>query len=579
MDHARRPEAPSIEPSADGTSTTAAPPGTLTSLIEEIVQGAVAGAEGWTDGLRAGAAIARYELIREVGRGGFGVVWEARDRDLGRTVAFKALRAPGEAARERRLFAEAEVAARLSHPNIVTVLDVGRSQHGVYLVQEFLSGQPLSRRLAAGRLPLREALRVAIELARGLAHAHAHGVVHRDLTPRNVQLCDDGQVKILDLGMASALGRRKPEGGTPAFMAPEQVAGEPEDERTDVYALGAILHRMLTGAAPAEPRAGGRAPSAAGGLEVPEAVALGPLVEAMLARQPIDRPRDAGEVLRELQGIAAGLPREAADRPSRARVRRAPRARWMAAGAAVALAVAGAASVPLLRWQRAGQRGARQALVVGASGATSLCTWRMRAWHDLRRAPPGAVVRNGRLGDRRQQPAEVQGREAWAQGADWNQLFVPLGDPAPDVFAVQAEFFVPPASDRATWVRMMVYTDPGGPDASDVLHGRGIAIYQEPGANPAFEWGVLDGMTARSISYRGSLATALAGHWKTLRIEGSRSHCWLRATLDGAPLLTAFDECDLSGRFVLLSSSRGHLVPGDVAWSNLTTFEGEPACQ
>jgi hypothetical protein len=578
MGHAPPSDQQLTESPADA-ATTASPPGTLTSLIEEMVQGAVAGAEGWSEGLRSGAVIGRYELIRESGRGGFGVVWEARDRDLGRTVAFKALRVPGEVARERRLLAEAEVAARLSHPNIVTVLDVGRSEHGVYLIQEFLTGQPLSRRLAAGRLPIREALRIAIELARGLAHAHAHGVVHRDLTPRNVQLCEDGQVKLLDLGMASALGRRKPEGGTPAYMAPEQLAGAPEDERTDVYALGVVLHRMLTGAVPAEPGQGGRVPSAPGRLEVPEAAALGPLVEAMLARQPTDRPRDAGEVLRELQGIEAGLPREAADRPSRARVRRAPRARWMAAGATAALALASAAGLPILLWQKTGQRGTREPLVLAASPATLLCTWKMKAWHDLRRAPPGAVVRNGRLGSQREDAAEVYGRAAWVQGSDWNQLFVPLGEPDRDFFAVQAEFFVPPAPDRIAWVRMMVHTDPEGPTESDVRHGRGIAIYQEPGANPAFEWGVLDGLTARKIDYRGSLATALAGHWRTLRIEGSRSRCWLRVFLDGAPLLTAFDECDLSGRFVLLGSSRGHLIPGDVAWSNLTTFEGEPACQ
>jgi hypothetical protein len=251
----------------------------------------------------------------------------------------------------------------------------------------------------------------------------------------------------------------------------------------------------------------------------------------------------------------------------------------MVAGAGMALALAGAAGVPLLLWRGAGRPGAREALVVAATPATALCTWKMRAWHDLERAPPGAVVRNGRLGAHRQGDLEVHGRTAWVQGSDWNQLFVPLGDPAPDFFAVQAEFFVPPAPDRVVWVRMMVHTDPGGPDESDVRHGRGIAIHEEPGANAAFEWGVLDGMTARRIHYKGSIATVLAGQWKTLRIEGSRSRCWLRVLLDGVPLLTAFDECDLSGKFALLGSSRGHLVPGDVAWSNLVTFEGEPACQ
>ncbi len=144
----------------------------------------------------------------------------------------------------------ASAAARCSHPNIVTLHDVGRSEHGPYLVLEFLQGVTLARRLEAGPLPVREALRVAVEVARGLAHAHAHGVIHRDLTPGNVFVCHDGRVKVLDLGMAHAFGRPRAAGGTPAYMAPERVAGAPEDERADVFALGVVLYRMLTGTLP-----------------------------------------------------------------------------------------------------------------------------------------------------------------------------------------------------------------------------------------------------------------------------------------------------------------------------------------
>jgi serine/threonine protein kinase len=198
-------------------------PGALSALLQEMFASDATPEARWSGALRPGTVIGRFELVREVGRGGFGVVYEAKDRDLGRTVAFKAV-LPGDRpdVAEDRLLREAEAAARLSHPNIVTIHDVGRSEFGPYLILELLHGNTLARRLQFGPVPFREALRIGLDVARGLAHAHAQGVVHRDLTPGNVFLCDDGQVKLLDLGMAHAFGRRKLEGGTPAYMAPEQ---------------------------------------------------------------------------------------------------------------------------------------------------------------------------------------------------------------------------------------------------------------------------------------------------------------------------------------------------------------------
>jgi serine/threonine protein kinase len=170
-------------------------PGALTALLKEIaVAPEEAQGSGWEGLLRAGAVVGRFELVRELGHGGFGVLWEARDRELGRSVAFKAVRAGGKtAAREERLFKEAEAADRLQHPNIVTLHDVGRAEQGPYLILELLDGRTLAERSAQGTLPLREALRIGVEVAKGVAHAHAHGVVHRDLSPGNVFLCDDGQ--------------------------------------------------------------------------------------------------------------------------------------------------------------------------------------------------------------------------------------------------------------------------------------------------------------------------------------------------------------------------------------------------
>jgi tripartite ATP-independent transporter DctP family solute receptor len=167
-----------------------------------------------------------------------------------------------------------------------------------------------------------EAIRIALEVARGLAHAHAQGVVHRDLTPGNVFLCGDGQVKILDFGMAHAFGRRKVDGGTLAYMAPEQLADAPEDERTDVFALGVILHQMVLGEVPRRDdrtRAGRRSvPS----IVIDEWPALGTLLGRMLEKSPLRRPRDGGAVLAALSALERGR-----GAPGPARARKAPGAR------------------------------------------------------------------------------------------------------------------------------------------------------------------------------------------------------------------------------------------------------------
>ncbi len=304
--------------------------GELSALLRELAAMPVPGQVEWQSGLRAGEVVGRFELIRELGKGGFGVVWEARDRQLGRRVAFKAVRAGGRRdLREERLLREAEAAARLSHPNIVTLHDVGRTEQGPYLVLEMLEGETLSRRLARsrGRLPAREALHVGIEVARGVAHAHAHGVVHRDLKPANVFLCEDGRVKVLDFGMAHAFGHKHVQGGTPGYMAPEQLEAGPEDERTDVFAIGAMLFEMLTGRVPYPPRAGQPPASAEAERELAAtaAPALREAVVRMLERDPARRPRDGKEVLDLLTQTDAAL------EPAGGPARRHGRLRWVAA--------------------------------------------------------------------------------------------------------------------------------------------------------------------------------------------------------------------------------------------------------
>ena len=316
-------------------------PGALSQLLSELARAPDAPLAG--RGLAPGLRVARFQMVRELGRGAFGVVWEARDLELGRPVAFKIVRAGGRAAlREQRLASEAEAAARLTHPNIVTLYDVGRCEQGPYLVLELLRGETLDDRLGRERLVPDACVRVAIEIARGLAHAHAAGVVHRDLKPGNVFLCDDGRVKVLDFGMAHAFGSPKVDGGTPDYMAPEQRSGAPEDERTDVFALGVILHRMLAGTLPETPRrrrsAGTRAPPEP---PLPGSPALAALVARMLERDPRRRPRDGGEVLAALLAIGAepeAVPDAAPpERASNGRGR--PRRRATSRGGAASIAV------------------------------------------------------------------------------------------------------------------------------------------------------------------------------------------------------------------------------------------------
>ena len=225
-------------------------------------------------------------------------------------MAFKAVRAGRDAAsKEERLVLEAEAAARLSHPNIVALFDLGRSEHGPFLVLELLRGTTLADRIGQGPLPAREAVSIAVEIAKALAHAHAHGVTHRDLKPANVFIRDDGTVKVLDFGLAHAFGQRRTPGGTPAYMAPEQLEGGPEDERTDVFALGVTIYEMLMGRRPfaADRCSGHRERAPAPVLDVPDAPALGVVIARLLATRAVDRPRDGAEVLDLLLPILRAL--------------------------------------------------------------------------------------------------------------------------------------------------------------------------------------------------------------------------------------------------------------------------------
>jgi non-specific serine/threonine protein kinase len=259
-----------------------------------------------------------YRLLEEIGRGGMGVVYRARDDRLARDVAVKFLpphlRADAEV--KERFLAEARAASGLDHPNICTVYDLGEADDGrLFLVMACYEGRTLEEKLTEGRLPIDEVLDLTIQIARGLERAHEAGIVHRDIKPANVMVTVRGEAKILDFGVAKLEGMAvtRPGGrvGTIAYMAPEQMRGEKVDGRADLWSLGALLFEMLTGeqAFPGEREASvlhaildKPLPSLTGAaLEIPRNLKV--VQKKLLARRPEGRYGSAAELVAELEGI------------------------------------------------------------------------------------------------------------------------------------------------------------------------------------------------------------------------------------------------------------------------------------
>ncbi len=304
--------------------------------------------------LSAGTRLGPYEILGPIGAGGMGEVYRARDTRLGRDVAVKVL--PGEYSqspeRLHRFEQEARLAGSLNHPNVLTLFDVGSHDGAPYLVTELLEGRSLREVLAAGPMPPRKATEYAQQVAHGLAAAHEHGVVHRDLKPGNLFVTKDGRVKILDFGLAkltqvdpqdvagSQLSTDTAEGklvGTVGYMAPEQVRGHAVDARSDIFALGAVVYEMLSGRrafsgdTPADTMTAilTKDPEdlSRPGLAVP--ASLERIVRRCLEKDPEERFQSAKDVAFALEA-ESGTSRpgiEAAASPVR------PRPRWLAASA------------------------------------------------------------------------------------------------------------------------------------------------------------------------------------------------------------------------------------------------------
>lgn len=376
--------------------------------------------------MRSGERIGPYLLGERLGRGGMGVVHRAWDERLERDVALKFLPfgSDDDPRTRERFLREARAASALDHPNVCTVYDVGESPDGeMYLCMAYYDGESLARRLDRGPLDVGEAVAIVRQAAAGLGAAHRAGILHRDVKPANLMLTADGTVKVVDFGLAALAGEHRltrsgATVGTLPYMSPEQLCGEPLDERTDLWSLAVVLYEMLTGRLPFS------APSEAGLLKVileddpaPPASVRGEvppwldrLVMRMLTKDRARRPADAAEVVSALAEVdrsldsrhettAIGLPPV----PGRRLVRR----------ALVAAAVAiGAVAVGVLALRLAGERDAPAAPPSLAVMAFANFTGDERATPLAEGLAAGLITRLGEVRDLR----VVSRSEAWQLG-------------------------------------------------------------------------------------------------------------------------------------------------------------------
>ena len=271
--------------------------------------------------------LGRYEVLGELGQGAMGVVYKARDPLIDRIVAIKTinlgLALDEKEEYENRFYQEAKAAGRLSHPNIVTIYDVGKNGDVAYIAMEFLEGRELRDIMNDdGLLSVDQVLDIVAQVAQGLAYAHEHDIVHRDIKPSNVMVVRDGHVKITDFGIArmASSAVRTQTGmvlGSPKYMSPEQVMGKAIDQRSDIFSLGVMLYEMLTGQPPfngdnvnaimyqtlnAIP-----APPNSLNPEVPEMIDF--IVAKALAKKVEDRYQNAKDLAVDLRACRETLPR------------------------------------------------------------------------------------------------------------------------------------------------------------------------------------------------------------------------------------------------------------------------------
>ncbi len=307
---------------------------------------------GELPGLAPGRRFGSYEVVARLGAGGMGEVWRAWDPTLEREVALKVLPAKttaDETARTR-LLREARMASKLNHPNVCTIYEVGEADGQAYIAMELVAGEALSNRVSEGPMGFEEICRLGRQMADGLAHAHSHGVVHRDFKSANVVITSEGRAKVLDFGLAARMSKTELDdattftadslelpgmiAGTLPYMAPEQLRGEPADAGSDIWALGVVLYEMASGERPFKGNTGFELSSAILSSPPPPLVSTpgGPtstrlqgVVERCLEKEPGARYPSAGEVRAALELAGMAVPETLAPPPKPVSVSR----RWL----------------------------------------------------------------------------------------------------------------------------------------------------------------------------------------------------------------------------------------------------------
>jgi serine/threonine-protein kinase len=288
-----------------------------------------------------GKTLLHYRIIKELGKGGMGVVYKAEDQKLHRVVALKVLltNLVGDEKARKRFLREARAASAIDHPNICTVYEINETPNMLFFVMQFIEGATLKKTINGRPMPVEVALEISLQLADALAEAHSHGIIHRDIKSSNIVMTERGQPKILDFGLAkltepqngkrrmsedvggmTELTQRGVPFGTASYMSPEQAQGEPADHRSDIYSLGVVMYEMVSGRLPFK---GKTSIDVMHGVihdtpaPLPETVppALARIVERALEKEAGNRFQNAGELLEELKRVARMIYAERRDLP------------------------------------------------------------------------------------------------------------------------------------------------------------------------------------------------------------------------------------------------------------------------